>query len=139
MWKPLYQPEPWPQFVKRKDIAPLPLMEQRRKHMEEQMLFENFVTFQVQQQALLNQQSSFGGPNRVFTSTIQLQKAMVEWYANQRVAELKYGPIEEWDVSRVTSFANVVGGENPFYDFLANQRSCEASSDGCQAGWLRKE
>ena len=135
MWKPLYQPEPWPQFVKRKDIAPLPLMEQRRKHMEEQMLFENFVTFQVQQQALLNQQSSFGGPNRVFTSTIQLQKAMVEWYANQRVAELKYGPIEEWDVSRVTSFANVVGGENPFYDFSATYQTTYSQFNRDLSGW----
>jgi hypothetical protein len=44
MWKPIYQPEPWPQFVKRKEIAPLPLMEQRRKHMEEQMLFENYIS-----------------------------------------------------------------------------------------------
>ena len=44
MWKPIYQPEPWTQFVKRKDIIGLPLMEQRRKHMEEQMLFENYVS-----------------------------------------------------------------------------------------------
>ena len=60
---------------------------------------------------------SGGGANRVFTSTIQLQKAMVGWYTNQGVSDLKYGPIENWDVSRVTSFASVVGGENPFYDF----------------------
>ena len=44
MWKPIYQPEPWPKFVKRKDIIGLPLMEQRRKFMEEQILFENYVS-----------------------------------------------------------------------------------------------
>ena len=103
--------------------------------MEEQMLFENFVTFQVQQQALLNQQSSFGGPNRVFTSTIQLQKAMVGWYANQGVSDLKYGPIEEWDVSNVSSFANVVGGENPFYDFTATYQTTYSQFNRDLSGW----
>ena len=44
MWKPIYQPDPWPKFVKRKDIIGLPLMEQRRKFMEEQILFENYVS-----------------------------------------------------------------------------------------------
>ncbi len=44
MWKPIYQPEPWPQFVKRKDIKGLPLMEQRKKYMQEQILFENYLS-----------------------------------------------------------------------------------------------
>ncbi len=44
MWKPIYQPEPWPQFVKRKEIQGLPLMEQRKKFMEEQILFENYLS-----------------------------------------------------------------------------------------------
>ena len=44
MWKPIYQPEPWPQFVKRKDIKGLPLMEQRKKYMQEQLLFENYLS-----------------------------------------------------------------------------------------------
>ena len=44
MWKPIYQPEPWPQFVKRKDIKGLPLMEQRKKFLEEQILFENYLS-----------------------------------------------------------------------------------------------
>jgi len=42
MWKPIYQPEPWPQFLKRKDIKGLPIMEARKKYMEEQLLFENY-------------------------------------------------------------------------------------------------
>lgn len=44
MWKPIYQPEPWPQFVKRKDIKGLPLMEQRKKFLQEQLLFENYLS-----------------------------------------------------------------------------------------------
>ena len=44
MWKPIYQPEPWPQFVKRKDIIALPLMEQRKKFMQETILFENYLS-----------------------------------------------------------------------------------------------
>jgi len=44
MWKPIYQPESWPQFVRRKDIIGLPLMEQKKKYMEEQLLFENYVS-----------------------------------------------------------------------------------------------
>lgn len=44
MWKPIYQPEPWPQFVKRKDIKSLPLMEQRKKFLQEQILFENYLS-----------------------------------------------------------------------------------------------
>lgn len=44
MWKPIYQPESWPQFVRRKDIIGLPLMEQKKRYMEEQLLFENYVS-----------------------------------------------------------------------------------------------
>ena len=44
MWKPIHQPEPWPQFVKRKEIAPLPLMEQRKKYLEEQAHFDNLTS-----------------------------------------------------------------------------------------------
>ena len=44
MWKPIYQPEPWQQFVKRKDIKGLPLMEQRKKYMQEQLLFESYLS-----------------------------------------------------------------------------------------------
>jgi len=42
MWKPIYQPEPWPQFLKRKDIKGLPIMEARKRYMQEQLLFENY-------------------------------------------------------------------------------------------------
>ena len=44
MWKPIYQPEPWPQYLKRRDNVGVPLMEVRKKYMEEELLFENYVS-----------------------------------------------------------------------------------------------
>lgn len=44
MWKPVYRPEPWPQYAKRKENIGVPLMEVRKKYMEEQLLFENYVS-----------------------------------------------------------------------------------------------
>ena len=44
MWKPIYQPEPWPQYLKRRDNVGVPLMEVRKKYMEEQLLFENYIS-----------------------------------------------------------------------------------------------
>ena len=108
MWTPIYQPEPWPQFVKRKDIAPLPLMEQRRKHMEEQMLFENYVS-SVNTMSTLNAGAAGGpapDPSYVLTNaTIQAASAL--WFTNQALAEERYGLIGNWDVSRVTEFEDV--------------------------------
>jgi surface protein len=108
MWKPIYQPEPWPQFVKRKDIAPLPLMEQRRKHMEEQMLFENYIS-SVNTMNTLNAGAAGGpspDPSYVLTNaTIQAASAL--WFTNQALAEERYGLIGNWDVSRVTEFEDV--------------------------------
>ena len=53
MWKPIYQPEPWPQYLKRKDNVGVPLMEVRKKYMEEQILFENYVS-NIQQLNTMN-------------------------------------------------------------------------------------
>lgn len=44
MWKPVYQPDPWPIFLKRKENVGVPLMEVRKKYLEEQLLFENYVS-----------------------------------------------------------------------------------------------
>ena len=128
-------PGNWQNFSKRNDNQKLSINELTSKYKKELLLFENFVTFQMQQQAFLRQQSSGGGYNRVFTSTIQLQKAMVGWYANQGVSNLKYGPIENWDVSRVTSFAFVVGSLNPFYDFSANYQTTYDQFNRDLSGW----
>lgn len=44
MWKPIYDPGPWMAFLKRKDIVGLPLMEAKKKYMQEQLLFESYVS-----------------------------------------------------------------------------------------------
>lgn len=128
-------PGNWQNFSKRNDNQKLSINELTSKYKKELLLFENFVTFQMQQQAFLRQQSSGGGFSKVFTSTVQLQKAMVQWYTNQESAELRYGIIEEWDVSNVTSFAFVVGGENPFYDFSANYQTTFSQFNRDLSGW----
>ena len=128
-------PGNWQNFSKRNDNQKLPINELTSKYKKELLLFENFVTFQMQQQAFLRQQSSGGGFSKVFTSTVQLQKAMVQWYTNQESAELRYGIIEEWDVSNVTSFEFVVGGENPFYDSLSDYQTTYSQFNRDLSGW----
>ena len=44
MWKPIYQPEPWPQYLKKRENIGVPLMEVRKKYLEEQLLFENYIS-----------------------------------------------------------------------------------------------
>jgi len=44
MWKPIYDPGPWKAFLDRKDNVGVPLMEVRKKYMEEQLLFENYMS-----------------------------------------------------------------------------------------------
>ena len=128
-------PGEWLWFSQRDENKSLTMEQKTQKFLHETSLYQEFLSFQAQQQALSQQQMSGGGANRVFTSTIQLQKAMVGWYTNQGVSDLKYGPIENWDVSRVTSFANVVGGENPFYDFLATYQTTYSQFNRDLSGW----
>ena len=44
MWKPIYNPGPWQSFLKRRDNLGMPLMEVRKKYLEEQILFENYIS-----------------------------------------------------------------------------------------------
>ena len=44
MWKPIYDPGPWPQYIKKRENIGVPLMEVRKKYMEEQLLFENYMS-----------------------------------------------------------------------------------------------
>jgi len=43
MWKPIYDPGPWKAFLGRKDIKGLPIMEAKKKYVEEQLLFESYL------------------------------------------------------------------------------------------------
>jgi surface protein len=42
MWKPIQSPGEWLVFLQRKDIKGLPIMEARKRYMQEQLLFENY-------------------------------------------------------------------------------------------------
>jgi surface protein len=68
MWKPIYQPEPWLQYVKRKENVGAPLMEVRKKYLEEQLLFENYVSSIQQLNVLSPSEGVVGGPIPISTN-----------------------------------------------------------------------
>jgi len=68
MWKPIYQPEPWPQYLKRKENVGVPIMEVRKKYLEEQLLFENYVS-SLQTLNVSSPSVGGGGPLPSSTST----------------------------------------------------------------------
>jgi len=129
MWKPIYQPEPWTQFVKRKDIIGLPLMEQRRKHMEEQMLFENYVssvnainTISTAAGGPAPTPSTGGGgtPSYTALTNTNFQTAVNLWFSDQAAAEAAYGPIGQWNTTAVTSMANAFQNRDTFNEDLGS-------------------
>ena len=63
MWKPIYQPEPWLQYLNRKENIGVPLMEVRKKYMKEQLLFENYVSSVQQLNVLSPSSGASGGPS----------------------------------------------------------------------------
>jgi len=117
MWKPIYQPEPWPKFVKRKDIIGLPLMEQRRKFMEEQILFENYVssvnTINTVSTAAVGAAggpapgSGGGTPSYTALTDANITTAKDLWFSDQAAAEAEYGPIGQWNTTAVTNMNNL--------------------------------
>jgi hypothetical protein len=54
-------PGPWQYYVNRPDNRGLSLMEVKDKYMREQLLFEQYVSFQMQQQMMMQQNASGGG------------------------------------------------------------------------------
>ena len=54
-------PGPWQYYINRPDNRGLPLMEIKDKYMREQLLFEQYVSFQMHQQMLMSQNASGGG------------------------------------------------------------------------------
>jgi hypothetical protein len=61
-------PGPWQYYVNRIDNKGLPLMEVKDKYLREQLLFEQYISFQMQQQMMMQQNASGGGR---FPSTIE--------------------------------------------------------------------
>jgi hypothetical protein len=62
-------PGPWQYYVNRADNKGLSLMEIKNKYMKEQLLFEQHMSFQMQQQMFLQQQAA-GGLRKVTDNTI---------------------------------------------------------------------
>ena len=54
-------PGPWQYYVNRPDNKGLNIMEIKSKYLKEQLLFEQYMSFQMQQQMLLSQNASGGG------------------------------------------------------------------------------
>jgi hypothetical protein len=62
-------PGPWQSFLNRPDNKGLSLMEVKNKYMQEQLLFENYMSFQHQQQLMMSNISTGGGPLPTTTTT----------------------------------------------------------------------
>ena len=55
-------PGPWQDYLNRPDNKGLLLMEIKNKYMQEQLLYENYMSFQMQQQLMMSNASAGGGP-----------------------------------------------------------------------------
>lgn len=55
-------PGPWQSYLNRPDNAGKSLMEVRDKYLQEQLLFENYMSFIHQQQMMMANASGGGGP-----------------------------------------------------------------------------
>ena len=54
-------PGPWQVYLNRSDNKGLSLMEVKNKYMQEQLLYENYMSFQMQQQLMMSNASAGGG------------------------------------------------------------------------------
>ena len=65
-------PGPWQSYLNRPDNVGKPLMDVRNKYLQEQILFENYMSFVQQQQLMMSNASAGGGPP--FSSSIDLSE-----------------------------------------------------------------
>jgi len=63
-------PGNWQDFTKRKDNVGVPIMEVRNRYLKEQLAYDNFVSFVVSQQRIINQSSQGGGPSQEVVSPL---------------------------------------------------------------------
>jgi surface protein len=49
----------------------------------------------------------------------KLRESVEEWLVDEKLAELKYGHISEWDVSNVTNMSNLFSGCSEFNEDLS--------------------
>ena len=108
-------PGNWQNFVKRSDIKNLPVLEQKRKYLTEQLQFEDFISQQLHllQVARFQQTQAQGGSvdsepgGYVFADKSALSTAVGEWNNDEAAATLTYGDINTWDVSAVTDMSQM--------------------------------
>ncbi len=112
MWKPIYSPGPWKAYIDKKENKGLPIMEVRKKYLEEQLLFEDFIT---QQQNVIkgvaNKKPSFKDtptlplsfPSRLYSEEIY----QVEGLITPR--------------TRVREWIKYEGQNNPYNEFVTDK------------------
>ena len=76
-------PGPWQYYVNRPDNKGLNIMEIKSKYLKEQLLFEQYMSFQMQQQMLLSQNASGGGRVR----TVEEDDTANQYVANDYVED----------------------------------------------------
>lgn len=115
-----YKPLPWPEFVKRPDIKGLPIHEQKRMYLKEEVYHETFLVSQqfIQNTSMHNLYSAEnqgGDPaGFVFTNRTQLDTAIDLWISNEVEARIEYGRIGSWDVSAITNMSGLFLNKTTF-------------------------
>ena len=56
----------------------------------------------------------------IFTTKAELRAALVAWDSNPIAAESKYGPIDNFDVSRITDMSNLFKGLTNFNEYISS-------------------
>ena len=121
-----YKPLPWPEFVKRKDIRNLPIHEQKRMYLKEEVYHETFLVSQqfIQNTSMHNLYSAEnqgGDPaGYVFTNRTELDTAINLWISNEVQARIEYGRIDSWDVSAITNMSGLFLNKTTFNSDILN-------------------
>ena len=104
-------PGPWLQYRNKPENQKLNLHEATEKYKHEQ-LFHDLQNQQAAHAAALGKSKPAFGPGE--SGRIILRNAIRLWESNRQSALAYYGDINTWDVSRVTSMAEVFIGETSF-------------------------
>ena len=71
MWRPIQAPGEWLVFLTREDNKNLPIMEVRRKYMQEQLLFEDYSSYLQNLNTISTANASSGGYIKNYESSIK--------------------------------------------------------------------
>ena len=129
-------PGPWQWFIKRTDNVGISLMEQRRKYMREQLLFEDYVStlnaVNTVSPSVASSAAAAGGggpapggggtpPAPGFTALddTNFQTAVNLWFDDQSAAEAEYGLIGEWNTTAVTNMDSAFLARDTFNEDLS--------------------